>query len=313
MYLKKISVEKVTFQYTTKSWKSKEYILPYFNEDYVILTPKDMLTRDENWISRPNMLQSYKEICGSLPDEALRSQLNAYLEDVLPKNAKHQEYIEAINKVITRYPAFIEYYIKHKEETGEEAVIYSEKKVIDTEKEFIQQVKYFTEWLKESTDFYSKPKTSLEESLDRILYLKQVIEHNDGYRVFYLDGEPVGTERDLQLIFRLTWFETSLDVNSEVNNGRGPVDYKVSNGKKDSTLVEFKLASNSKLKRNLEKQVEIYGKSNCTNNKIKVIMYFTKEEMTLVDAILIDLGIKDDKYIVLIDARSDNKISASKA
>jgi hypothetical protein len=42
-------------------------------------------------------------------------------------------------------------------------------------------------------------------------------------------------------------------------------------------------------------------------------MYFTKEEMTLVDAILIDLGIKDDKYIVLIDARSDNKISASKA
>ena len=53
---------------------------------------------------------------------------------------------------------------------------------------------------------------------------------------------------------------TEYDVNREVNNGRGPVDFKVSKGSKDTTLVEFKLASNTKLKKNLENQVEIYKK-----------------------------------------------------
>lgn len=51
-----------------------------------------------------------------------------------------------------------------------------------------------------------------------------------------------------------------MDVNREVNNGRGPVDFKISKGSKDTTLVEFKLASNSKLKNNLAKQVDIYKK-----------------------------------------------------
>ena len=67
---------------------------------------------------------------------------------------------------------------------------------------------------------------------------------------------------------------TEYDVNREVNNGRGPVDFKVSKGSKDTTLVEFKLASNTKLKKNLENQVEIYKKANCTDRAIKAILYF---------------------------------------
>lgn len=43
---------------------------------------------------------------------------------------------------------------------------------------------------------------------------------------------------DLQTMFKLTWFATSFDVNAEVNNGRGPVDYKVSKGKSNAALVE---------------------------------------------------------------------------
>src|SRR3712207_6984239 len=52
-------------------------------------------------------------------------------------------------------------------------------------------------------------------------------------------------------------YATPLDVNREVNNGRGPVDFKVSMGSADKTLVEFKLASNSQLQRNLANQVAI--------------------------------------------------------
>ena len=50
-------------------------------------------------------------------------------------------------------------------------------------------------------------------------------------------------EEDLQLIYQFTWFNTAFDSNREVNNGRGPVDFKVSFGSADKALVEMKLAS----------------------------------------------------------------------
>lgn len=90
----------------------------------------------------------------------------------------------------------------------------------------------------------------------------------------------------------------------------GPVDFKISRGAKDSTLVEFKLASNSKLKKNLENQVEIYKKASCTDRAIKVIMYFTKEEYEKTISILNELKLNSCDDIVLIDA-TGKKPSAS--
>jgi transposase len=79
----------------------------------------------------------------------------------------------------------------------------------------------------------------------------------------------------------------------------------------DKTLVEFKLASNSKLRQNLTNQVEIYKKAHDTEKSIKAILFFSKKEEEKVKNILVDLGISNEKYVVLIDARKDNKLSAS--
>ena len=103
-----------------------------------------------------------------------------------------------------------------------------------------------------------------------------------------------------------------MDVNREVNNGRGPVDYKVSKGSKDTTVVEFKLARNTKLEANLKNQVEIYKKANNTENALKVILYFNEKEKSKVDDILRKLRVKRAPNIILIDASKENKISASK-
>jgi hypothetical protein len=143
------------------------------------------------------------------------------------------------------------------------------------------------------------------------MFLKQVIENNDGYRVFYVNGQPVKREADLQLMFRLTWYASDFSVDREVNNGRGPVDYKISRGSKDSTLVEFKLASNSKLKKNLENQVEVYKAANQTESAIKVIMCFSEAEIAKVTGILNELGLNHDPNLVVIDADRNNKESAS--
>jgi len=89
-------------------------------------------------------------------------------------------------------------------------------------------------------------------------------------------------------MFRLTWFDNSadLDLNAEVNNGRGPVDFKISKGTKNASLVEFKLAKNTALEKNLQHQVAIYEKASDAKMSIKVIMYFNDSELQRVKEII---------------------------
>jgi len=114
------------------------------------------------------------------------------------------------------------------------------------------------------TEFYEKEGDTLEESYERVTFLKNVIENKDGYRLFYINGKPVKRESDIHIMFRLTWFASSSAVSREANEGRGPVDFVISKGFFDKTLVEFKLASNTKLRQNLANQVEIYKKAHDT-------------------------------------------------
>lgn len=157
-----------------------------------------------------------------------------------------------------------------------------------------------------------KFKETYKNSLERVVFLKNHIENRDGYKIFYNKHKSITKEKDLHILYDLTWYGTKCDVNKEVDNGRGPVDFKISKGL-DQTLVEFKLASNSHLKRNLENQVKIYAKANHSPDKIIGIIYTTEKQETRVKTILNTLNINDKKDIVLIDARMDNKPSASVA
>lgn len=98
------------------------------------------------------------------------------------------------------------------------------------------------------------------------------------------------------------WFSTGFSVDREVNNGRGPVDYKVSNGRDDQTLIEFKLASNTKLEKNLANQVDVYKTANQTDSALTAILYFSDREQERVLKILKALQLEGNENIVLIDA-----------
>ena len=112
-------------------------------------------------------------------------------------------------------------------------------------------------------------------------------------------------------MFKLVCYGSKYDINREPNNGRGPVDYKFSYGAIDTSLIEFKLAKSTKLKQNLKNQLEIYKKSNNTSNGLKVILFFTEDEEIRAKKIIKELDMEDDNNIILIDARKDNKLSAS--
>lgn len=309
--IKRVSINHTKFNYETRSWERTYFDLPYIDGDFVLLTPKDILTKDEAWINKHDLIGDFDEVASSLPNDILRSQINEYLTRQIPDKPKKKDIDHAIAATIRKFPEIIDYYILFKENNGDKAVKLSDEKIKETESVFINQVGDLIQALQSANEFYTKQTRTYEETLNRVHFLKQVIENNDGYRVFYVKGQPVKRESDLQLMFRLTWYAAQEDVNSEVNNGRGPVDYKISRGSKDSTLVEFKLASNSKLKQNLEHQVEVYEAANKTKQSIKVIMCFSENERVKTKRVLNELKLKNPSNIVVIDASRDNKPSAS--
>lgn len=309
--IQKTIVQHVRFNYHTRYWESKEFHLPFIDGDFVLLTPKEILTKDDTWINRNDLIGDFKNIALSIPNHELRGLIDDYFTRILPLTPKKEDISLAVSRTILKYPELIDYYIKYKEDHGDEAGEISSMKVIETENMFIHKVRELVTYLSVYTDYHKTSWNTLDEAYKRVLFLKQVIENNDGYKLFYIDGQPVKREADLQLIFRLTWYGTPSDVNSEVNNGRGPVDYKISRGSSDSTLVEFKLANNSKLKQNLANQVRIYENANQTKNSIKVILCFSQNEFEKVLKIMKELNLSEGKSLVLIDADKTNKQSAS--
>lgn len=338
-----VRVRKAAFNYRTETWEDRNYDLPVHAGDYVILTPVDLLTRDETWINRDDLNRQYPLIVASIPNKQLVAQLNNYfqsrLSEIVDRDAKAKEQQEkrraesarrrrrrrserepsenqraqAASSTINNYPVLIDFYIKLKEEHGDDAHAEAELKVRTTERLLVGEVRNLTKLLGNKTAFYQSNGNTHAEAVERVKFLKDVIENKGGWRIFYANGIPVRKETDIQIMFRLTWGGTVSDVNREVDNGRGPSDFEISRGRFDKSLVEFKLASNSGLKRNLQKQAEIYQKASDAQTALKVIVFFTEQEEEHVHSILRALKISKHPNVFLIDARSDNKPSGSKA
>lgn len=315
--VREVSVRGAHFNYDSETWEARKYLLPWIDDDFVLLSPKDILTRDENWINKNDLIRKFEAIPAAITDAQLRAQVSNYFQKVLPRHPRRaptqKEYAEAARRTIIQFPALIDYYIKEKEDRGDDATSIASEKVKATEQFFVVQLKELRRLLGAETDFYTLSGGTYEEAHGRIAYLKDVIENKGGHRLFYRNGEPIGQERDLQIAYRLVWFGSPSDVTTEANDGRGPVDFKIARGAADKTLVEMKLARNTQLKRNLLRQTEIYQAASDAAQAIKVILFFSAEEEERVADILSELRLSDSRDIVLIDARSDNKPSGSRA
>lgn len=311
---RRISVPKVTFNYKTESWESRTFTLPYINRDFVLLTPRDLLTRDDVWINKRDLIEDFEQLPLALPNLQLRAEINNYFRSILPRRARKEDRHTAAAKTILKFPVLIDAYIRNKEDSADKASSLSRDKVRVSEQLFLTQIRELAQKLALQTDFYQTANDTCVESRQRAHFLKDVVENKGGHKLFYVDGEPVSREADLHVAYRLTWFGTLSDVTREANDGRGSADFKISKGARDKTLVEFKLASNSLLRKNLSKQTQIYQKASDAHCVIKVIMFFTAKEEKKVKRIPRELGMTEsDENIVLIDARKDNKPSGSKA
>lgn len=308
------SVPRVRFNYQTETWMPERFELPCFRGAYVLLTPRDILTRDDTWINRTDLVDRFLDIPQAMPNEALRAQINNYFRKVLPRKPTRKDERAAAAQTLLEFPTLVDYYIKYKEEHGDQAVSVSERKVAFSRQLYLEQFGQIAELLSRETAFYKLPGKTYDEARQRALFFKDVIENKGGHRLFYVNGQPIEREADAHILYRMTWYASPVDVTREANDGRGPVDFKVSYGSADKTLVEFKLAKNPQMESNLKRQAEIYEKaSDATEPTIKVIIYFSAPEKARVEQVLKKLKLGDNPNIILVDARRDNKPSGSKA
>lgn len=315
---KKVHIGRSAFNFSTGTWQSKIYTLPWHNDDYVLLTPKDILTKDQAWINQNDLFGRFEGILDSLSNEALREQVDAYFQKRLGEFKKKEPTKDEMGAIITdtlnKWPVIIDYFIKNKEDRGDEAVSLAEGRVHYVDQVFSQNIRTLINEFLTPGGFGKMPQRTHDEAMKRLLFMKNVIENKGGHRLFWHNGKSIERENDLQIIYRFTWIGTALDFSSERNDGRGPVDFSASMGASDKTLVEFKLAKNKKLKQNLRSQCAIYEKaSEATEPSIKAIFYFSAQQLACVKKILKELKLEKNPNIVLIDVRKDNKPSGSNA
>ena len=177
---KQVAVERARFNFKTRVWMSRTYTLPWFRNDYVILTPAELLTKDENWINKEDFVREYSRIPVAIPDQQIRDQIDSYFRSILPRDAGKADESEAIRKTAIKFPELFDYFIKLKEETGDEAETRSIEKVNASISLYIEQFGELVEKLHRETDFYKEPAASREAAQEKILFLKDIIEKKAG-------------------------------------------------------------------------------------------------------------------------------------
>ncbi|HRY36273.1 MAG TPA: hypothetical protein P5230_00120 [Candidatus Magasanikbacteria bacterium] len=327
-YISKFRISKLFFDFEKSNWVDGEAVLPINPHDksnYVLLTPKDILVKEEGWISVNDFLNNDGLIISNISNDDLRYKINQYFLSLIPdkrnRNGKPEKDLSkkntrnAMKETAKKYPELIDYFIKCKEENGQGAV---EASLVDND--FLKQVFYLgikaiTKNLKIEGFYKTNIKdNSFLETIDKIKKFKYVMEKRDGYTVFWDDKKlRKFKEPDVDKMIDLVFASSDFSIDKQVNNGRGSSDIKVSKGSADCTIIETKLAKNPQLENNLQKQLNIYKEANNTTNGVYVILYFNEDEFKKVQKIFKKLGIDDcvDKWIFLIDCRK--KISASKA
>ena len=319
---KSILVDKAKFNYLTRTFAPETYYLPIYKangrEEYVLLTPIDILRNDKTWINKQDLYADYQHILSIIPSGVLRYNLESYFRETLIADEKgkvtKEQIVKSVDGAVLKYPELLDYYIKYKEDNGDKAIELS-----------AQQVDYSTVFANLNVDnlikglvncdFYKNHSmNSFDESIDAVKALKQAVEINGLWKNFYDDNnKPVEREEDLNRMFRLCFRKSQFLYNEHVDNGNGVCDAQVSYGSEDCTIIEFKLAKSSSLKSNLKHQTEAYMLANNTDKGIKVIMFFNDKQLTRCQKILKELELEKEinKTIFLIDARRENKISAS--
>jgi len=318
-YIAKFAIKKVEFDFQSGMWNDASFDLPFIElknkKEFVLLVPKKILAKKDTWISKNDFLENDTAIFGTIENDELRTKINKYFYDNLllkyDKDGKQErDYSKksranSLAKTVLEFPEVLDYYIKFKEKKKDEAL-----KLHTADTEFIN---FNHDTIVISKDFSEKKYgklTSFDDCVDRLSFFKNTLESNS--KILFVKEKPL-PEKQLKLMFKMATYKSLFNYDTEVNNGRGPIDFIISFGSQDKIGLELKLASNKKLKQNLLNQTEIYKLDSSLKHVIKTIFYYSNEERDRVNNILREVNKQaDNKEIFLIDCRKKKSASNQK-
>lgn len=296
------------FDYEYKHWCDGEYLLPvnpYKQETPILLVPKDFL----NVLPEINSDDFADTIDLA---ERLRNDFNYEVDKNLDK--------EKIAEIAIEHYDLVKEYIDAVEKR--EANTFGElmKKTLrymwyELSKNIVTNNKFVFGDVIGDDEFFEK----IEQFAQ---YFKEFVELRSGYKLLWNETKTVPrSEEDVQLLFKGILDEhcraNNIDFTREVNQGMGPVDFRFSCGYSNRVLLEAKLAKNSKFWNGLKKQLPKYLKIDACKNGIFLVIVYNDKDIKRINNIQ-DIAKETAEYykvsikIVIVDARTDNKESASK-
>ena len=295
-------------------------------EEFILLTPLDILREGEPSINRNHFYNSQERIRASIDNDILRAYVNNYIFEAVrryeeQRRSKRRASERSISKIekdafaelTHEYPELYDYYIRLRELDTSEIRTISTLEVNAQLEKFLKNTNEFISTVIANGYKINEALSAREEAIRRLIFFKHVIEECDGYKNLYSGGQRISSEDDIRRMFRLVWYDTTYKVDFDTNNGRGEADVIVSKGRYNQNITEFKLASNSSLTHVFE-QVKVYEAANCADGSLVAIFYFSENEFEIAKRVVKSAGYENqvDKAVFLIDCRADNKPSASK-
>lgn len=245
--------------YSTHSFVDGYLINPY-KQDVLYLIPVDILHKlpiAECWEDVEHVIYE---------NSAIRDEINLEVADEWKtySSKERKEYIcdtvfkdpEACNRVLAKY----------RQESLEgfnpqENIDYRLSKL----EQSIKRLNY--DWL-----LPDKHPSSRSLSMSILEFFRNWVENQRGWKVIH-EIHPRQREKCIQYILLLvaTLFVkvNNLDISCEPDEGRGPVDFKISRGQ-DKTLIEVKLSSNPQYSHGFTSQLVEYGKAEQTDSLLYI-------------------------------------------
>lgn len=305
---KMFRVDNAIFNTGPKRWEPGNFELPINKSQEnlgVILVPKKILS------TLPSIeAQNFYDFCWDTKNEDLRDQLSIDIKESLKK--------EVIVNLAKNNRTWVSEYVNYKENATPKPYDLVEDRMgvynwHDDALSFALQNPYNIPQPKNTREFT----TAIEGFLEKF---ENYVENNQGFKLLWNDNplKPKPESAVQSLFMGLISFyceANDIDISRESNSGRGPVDFKFSQGYSSRALLEIKKAGNSKFWSGLEKQLPKYMETeNIKIGYFLVVVYNEKDQKKLpgihdiANKLSSDLGYSIKVHIV--DATYE-KLSAS--
>ena len=256
------------FDPASERWSPIECNLPmnpYSNRPILLIPSKYLrslptINADDFW-----------DFCFSNENESLRREFS---EDISRNVDK-----ATIISFARRHPEVRERYVRQKESEGSSGY------------DFARDPSNMMEWYRTGRRWSADNpiRASIQSSQELITFIERMIEqfcnfvqNNAGWQQLWSDDGRPRPESIAQNLFLAVvkgfCIENDVDISKEPNIGRGPVDFKVSRGYEARSLIEVKLAKNTKFWHGLQRQLPKYLEAESVNIGYFLVICFNDKD-----------------------------------